>query len=256
MKEAAIYFGIIFLVIIFMAGHEYKESIDKDILFQVSTISALMLGDYNGEISFKELGKHGDFGIGTFNGLDGEMVELDGNFYQIKVDGEVYHVSRKMKTPFAMVTKFNADKVIEIDSEMSCSDLQDFISIKLPSKNLIYAVRINGKFSYILARSVPAQKQETPLSKAVEMQSFFEFYGVKGDIVGFNMPDFSENVNMPGWHFHFLIDDKKSGGHVLDCEIEEGIVYIDYTDKIFIDLSENEGFLKMNLVSGDAGGLE
>jgi len=256
MKEALIYFGVIFLVAAFMAGYEHQKSIDKDVLYQVSTLNALMLGDYNGEVSFRELGKHGDFGIGTFENLDGEMIELDGKFYQIKVDGEVYDVSGKMKTPFSMVTKFNADKIVEINSKMDCADLQDFISMKLESKNLFYAVRVNGRFNYIKARSVPSQENGIPLSEAVALQSIFEFYDVNGDMVGFNMPYFAEKINNPGWHFHFIIDDKKSGGHVLDCEIKDGAAYIDSMDKIFVDLPENDEFLKMNLAGGGAGDLE
>lgn len=26
-----------------------------------------------------------------------------------------------------------------------------------------------------------------------------------------------QGVNVPGYHFHFLSKDKKSGGHILDC---------------------------------------
>lgn len=49
-----------------------------DILYQVSTINALLEGIYDGDTSYGELKQHGDFGIGTFSGLDGGMIELDG----------------------------------------------------------------------------------------------------------------------------------------------------------------------------------
>ncbi|NLO29340.1 MAG: alpha-acetolactate decarboxylase, partial [Methanosarcina mazei] len=59
----------------------------SDVLYQVSTIDALLLGVYDGVLPVSDLKTHGDFGIGTFDGLEGEMLALDGNYYQIKTDG-------------------------------------------------------------------------------------------------------------------------------------------------------------------------
>lgn len=70
----------------------------KGSLFQASTINALVEGINEGDTTVKELKKHGDFGIGTFDDLDGEMIELDGKFYQIKSDGHAYPVKDSMKT--------------------------------------------------------------------------------------------------------------------------------------------------------------
>ena len=75
-------------------------------IFQASTIDALLDGNYEGDVSFAELGACGDFGLGTFDALDGEMVGLDGAFYQVKADGRAYEVDGRMKTPFAVVTFF------------------------------------------------------------------------------------------------------------------------------------------------------
>ena len=80
------------------------QQVNEDVLFQTSTIDALLEGVYDGDITFGELKEHGDFGLGTFNGLDGEMLELDGNVYQIKTDGVAYPVDESMSTPFSAVT--------------------------------------------------------------------------------------------------------------------------------------------------------
>jgi len=81
----------------------------RDTVFQASTIDALLAGVYEGDISCRRLLKHGDFGIGTFDGLDGEMVLLDGNMYQIKADGKVYEPNLSVKTPFATICQFSTD---------------------------------------------------------------------------------------------------------------------------------------------------
>ena len=57
----------------------------------------------------RELKKHGDFGIGTFDALDGEMIVLDGVVYQAKADGHIYQAADNLTTPFATVTYFDSD---------------------------------------------------------------------------------------------------------------------------------------------------
>ena len=49
-----------------------------DTLFQTSTITALSAGDYDGELTVAQLKEQGDFGLGTYDALDGEMIVLDG----------------------------------------------------------------------------------------------------------------------------------------------------------------------------------
>ena len=66
---------------------------DRETLYQVSTIDALMQGAYEGVQPVSEIRKHGDFGIGTFDALDGEMIVLDGTVYQAKADGKIYPVA-------------------------------------------------------------------------------------------------------------------------------------------------------------------
>jgi len=96
-----------------------NQQMNKDLLFQTSTIDALLEGVYDGDITFGELKKYGDFGLGTFNGLDGEMLELDGRAYQIKTDGVAYAVNDSMKTPFAVVTFFEPDETIFLNRTMN-----------------------------------------------------------------------------------------------------------------------------------------
>ena len=65
---------------------------DPHVLFQASTIGALLDGAFDGDLSFAELAEHGDLGLGTVNALDGEMIALDGEFFRADVGGGVTEV--------------------------------------------------------------------------------------------------------------------------------------------------------------------
>jgi len=81
---------------------------DTETLFQVSPFNTFAQGNYDGTVTYGELAEHGNFGIGTVNGLNGEMIALDGVFYQIPVDGAPRQIGSSEKTPYATVTFFEA----------------------------------------------------------------------------------------------------------------------------------------------------
>ncbi len=237
---------IVFLVFIsLICSWENKP---KDTLYQVSTIDALLDGAYDGEIKFSELKKHGNFGIGTFDGIDGEMIALDGRFYQIKTDGVAYRVSGQTKTPFADVCFFRPEQRIVIKKKLTFNELKQFIDKLLPTKNIFYAIKIKGTFDYVKARSVPKQeKPYPPLAEVVKNQVVFEFYNKKGTAVGFYSPTYVKGVGVPEYHMHFLQDSRKRGGHILDLIISHAIIEIDYLDKFYLVLPKNASFLNADL---------
>ena len=212
-------------------------------LYQTSTITALMEGAYDGDTTLEQLKSHGDFGLGTFDALHGEMVAVGGKFYQVRSDGSVRFVSNSaadstMKTPFAVVTFFQPDMIFTVDEPVDFNGLIAKIDSRLPSKNLCYAVRVDGVFDYLKARSVPAQQKPYPrLVDAARQQSVFEFINARGSLVGFKMPDFIKGVNIPGWHFHFLYDDAHAGGHVLNLKAKNVTVSVETIDSLDIKLS-------------------
>ena len=221
---------------------------DKDILFQTSMFSVLSKGDYDGDLMYKELKQHGDFGIGTFDGLNGEMIALGGEFYQIKADGKAYPVEDSMETPFAMVTFFVSDETVSLAKVSSYEQLKQYMDSVLPTRNIFYAIKIEGAFEYIKARSVPAQnKPYQPLAEALKGQTIFEFQDVNGTLVGFWCPDYIEGINVPGYHLHFTTSDGKAGGHLLECEIQSAKAGIDYTPDFFMELPKNQEFYNLNL---------
>lgn len=230
---------------------------DDDILFQVSTIDALLQGVFDGFYTFGDLKAHGDFGIGTFDSLEGEMIALDGDCYQIKADGVAYPVQDNMTSPFSTVTRFQVDQTIAIQNAGNLTELSRQLDEQLPSRNAFYAVRIDGTFPYIKTRSVPKQEKPYPrLADAVKNQSVFEFFNVSGCVVGIWAPDFSEGLNVPGYHFHFITADRKAGGHILDLQVDEAEAKVDVTAGFAMQLPTTGDFYNVDLTQDLQSELE
>ncbi len=221
----------------------------QDTVMQVSTIDALVAGLYDGTMSCDRLLQYGDLGIGTFDRLEGEMVVLDGTVYQVKVDGKVYTPDEKITTPFAAVCRFGADDTIELKKGLKFKELEEAIDASLPNKNLFYAVKITGTFSYMKTRSVPAQsKPYPPLAEVTKGQAVFEMNNIAGTIVGFRCPPYVQGINVPGYHLHFISDDRARGGHILGLEIDTGICHVDRSNRFLLVLpTEGEAFQKVDL---------
>ncbi len=218
----------------------------RDILFQTSTIDALMNGIFDGPMTLKELKGKGDFGLGTFNNLDGEMIYLDGVFYQVDFFGKVKKMNLSTHSPFACILHFKADKKLATD-KISLKELQELIDENIPSNNLFYAIKVEGKFSYVKTRSVP--KQQKPYPKLVEVtknQSVFEFKDIEGTLVGIRTPELAKGINVPGYHLHFISKEKTGGGHLLACDIDKAEILIDQKQDIFLSLPETKEFLDAN----------
>jgi acetolactate decarboxylase len=209
-------------------------------LFQSSTINALLKGAYDGDMTFGQLRQHGDFGLGTFNRLDGEMVALNGIFFRIKADGIAYPVNDKEKTPFAVVQFFKPDFQEELDREMEYGQVKSFLQEELPESNLFYAIRIDGLFTRVEARSVPQQDPPyPPLSEVVKTQPVFEMFNIKGSLIGFRFPDFAQGVNVPGYHLHFINEERNAGGHVLEFHLKNGRLSVEHTSSFHMELPRN-----------------
>ena len=109
-------------------------------LFQVSTLNDLMLGDYNGTCSVKELLKHGDTGIGTYDGLDGEAIILNGKAYNGRANGVVSEMSEEDSLPFTTVAFFDEKVKEQVISFESIEDFKTLLSKELVSTNYFYMI--------------------------------------------------------------------------------------------------------------------
>ncbi len=249
-------FLLVIILVISICGCSYAQR-NKEVFYQTSTINALFDEVYDGSTTVQELKQHGDLGLGTFNNLDGEMIGLDGEFYQIKADGVAYPVDDSMETPFAVVTFFEPDKTEELDKSVNYEQLKLFLDNMLPTENIFYAFKVEGTFKYIKARSVPGQnKPYPPLVEIVKDQPIFEFHDVEGTLVGSWFPGYMKGINVPGYHFHFITEDKKAGGHLLECQTENVRIWVDYTSNSYLELPEDEEFHNAELSKENRDTLE
>jgi acetolactate decarboxylase len=243
--------GLVFFCVFAQGCDSARDLAHRDNLYQVSTINALMEGVLDAEVNLKALRQHGDFGIGTFEGLDGELAALGGKFYQVKADGKAYLADDSSKSPFANVKFFKADNAFYIDGEVGIEHLKERIYQEMRSKNIFCAVRVTGKFKYVKTRSVPKQnKPYVSLAEAVKSQKVFELHDVEGAGAGFCFPEYVKGINMPGLHMHFLTARRDAGGHVLECVIKGAVVEIDETNELSLYLPLNNNFFRADF-SGD-----
>jgi len=225
-------------------------------VFQTSTVNALMEGASTGDMTMTELKTHGDFGLGTFDGFDGEMIELDGKVYQVRSDGHAHPVEDSVRTPFATVSFFKANESAKLDRVCGQAEMLEAVGAMLPSRNIFHAVRIEGRFEYVKTRAVAKQEKSVGLEQAATQEPIFELRNVEGTIVGFFTPDYLRGVNVPGYHMHFITADRSAGGHVLDCRTEDVTIKIHHTPEFELGTPGTEEFLKADLSRDNSAAIQ
>ena len=221
-------------------------------VYQTSTMGALLDGVYDGDVTIRELLRHGDFGLGTFNGLDGEMLVLDGVCYQLRGDGSASIARLDELTPFAAVTWFDADRTIDVSAPCDRAAVKALIDASLESTNLMVAVRITGHFSTIHTRTVTEQHQPyPPFTEATQHQQKLTFTDVTGTLGGFRMPEFEQGISVAGYHSHFIDEARTHGGHALDYELVRGTIEVGVRSALHLSLQRTPQFLGAELNHAD-----
>lgn len=217
-------------------------------IYQFSLISALMSGlaSPSSSLPVSQLLTRGTFGVGTFASMDGEMVILDSVPYQFHADGTTHAASPSQLVPFAMVSHFEPDpklsKMVNLESKKA---LQERIEEMVPgAKNAFVLFKVKGTFDRIKIRAIHRQSYSgQPLSELTEKQMIKEFHGVKGTIVGVRSPGWSHGVSVVGVHAHFIDEERKSGGHILELESEGEVgVEVAVCRRFHLELPESEEF--------------
>lgn len=216
-------------------------------LFQVSTSAALVEGLYQGAVQVSRLLRHGDFGLGTFIDLDGEMVVLDGVCYQVSPNGSIGVVEGDRLIPYAVVTRFSAEYSKQFHQLDGFAELVAVCDELRDSDNVFYAFRIDGRFSFMKTRVMKAVPEGMGLKGAASRQAEFLFNEVKGTLVGLWSPVFAGSFSVPGYHFHFLSADRQRGGHVLECKATDVSVRGCAMNEMHVSLPETAEFLKADL---------
>ncbi len=134
------------------------------------------------------------------------------------------------------------------DGPVSRQQIHDVIDKQIPSDNLFCALRIDGNFRHAHTRTVPRQ---TPpyraMTDVLDDQPVFRFNQREGVLVGFRTPQHMQGINVAGYHEHFITDDRQGGGHLLDYQLENGVLTFGEIHKLMIDLPADSAFLQANL---------
>ncbi|WP_141430478.1 acetolactate decarboxylase [Bacillus sp. 03113] len=224
----------------------------KNELYQYSTMAALVGGVFGGTITFEELLKHGDHGIGTLDNFDGELIIINGEAYQVRQDGKAYKKSPHETTPYASISYFQPDFSFKIEGGATQKEIEEIISSKSVGPNVFYAVKIQGTFKYVDTRVVPKQKRPYPLLvEAVKNQPTYHFDYISGTMVGFWTPPFIQGIGVTGYHIHFLDKDEQVGGHVYGYEMIEGIIEVAQQKNLDLVMPNSEEYYHTDLCNPD-----
>ena len=222
------------------------------LLFQTSTIDALLAGHFDGDVTIAELAARGDLGLGTLNGIDGELVVVDGRAWQARLDGSLHAVPGEALTPYAVVTRFDPDRRVELQGPLDFDAMTARLDADGRPGAEGAAVRVDGRFAVMRVRSVPRQEPPyPPLADVVAQQQVTELHDVEGTVVGFRFPGPLDGVEIAGWHLHFVDTERARGGHVLGCVLDHGTAALDHEADLHVELPP--GVDAPHQGAGDAG---
>ena len=229
--------------------------VEHQTLFQVSTVGALVEGVYEGAVRVGTLREHGDLGLGTFEHLDGEMVIVDGHVFQVRSDGAVHECDDNVLSPFAVITRFAPEVTVTLAQCPDLSHLTSRFDGLRRSDNFFFALRVDGHFAYMHTRAMCRTEEGVPLVQAAAVQPEFELHEVSGTLVGFWTPAYAKTFNVPGYHLHFVSDDRQSGGHLLQCRGANLRLQVQCEGDYRVALPETEDFLQADLRRDPAADL-
>jgi acetolactate decarboxylase len=217
-------------------------------LYQTSTMTALLSAVYDGETTIAQLLEHGDFGIGTFDALDGELIILDGVARQFRDHGQAAKVTLDTKTPFACATFFKPEQTVRIGEAVSKREFEQLVDRMVGNDNLFAAVRVTGTFEDLEIRTVFRQFDPyPPMLDVVKRQPTQKLSVTQGVLMGFRTPEYMQGINVAGYHLHFLTDDKRHGGHVMNYRILGGSLEVGTMSDVEIDLPRSKAFADADL---------
>jgi acetolactate decarboxylase len=223
-----------------MAAPASGESLEpkSDDVFHYSVIDAMRNGVYLGDLTVAASSRHGDFGLGTFNNLDGEMIAVDGVVYRIAPDGMVAPAEPERKIPFAAFAFFTSDAREDVTVTGGYDDLQQALIAKLATRNVPHAIRIRGTFPEIVVGGANpvSDSDRTPLAELMKARPQYSGYDVTGTIVAFYYPTYVGGVDLSPFHMHFISDDKRMGGHIMAMRLVDTPLAVELDAKTGVDI--------------------
>ncbi|MBQ9564586.1 MAG: acetolactate decarboxylase [Synergistaceae bacterium] len=234
------------LLVGLLSGCAWSGTPESDKLFQVALLQSLMQGEYDGVVTVGELKQYGDTGIGTFQGVNGEMIVLDGTVYRAIWDGSVEVAPDGETVPFSNVTFFDADIKKEHVNAASSEELKKILNavVEEHGRNQFYMAKVTGLMPSILVRSELEQKEPyRPLNDALKTdQREFTYSDIRGTVVALYCPDYMDGLNSAGWHLHFISEDRQKGGHVLALAVQDGELALDIISEFAMVVPNRKSF--------------
>ncbi|KAK6374352.1 hypothetical protein LTR64_002461 [Lithohypha guttulata] len=235
-------------------------TVEPNHIYQYSLINALMAGVADTGIKVSDFTTKGNLGIGTFTKIQGELVLLEDQVYQLQASGDVRVAEPEEQLPYAVATKFVPQRTVQAVFKNK-DDLDRVLDeFDNHAANLFMSYRIDGTFSYLKARTVRGQEYENqPLAELGSKQAVQEYENVEATVVGFRTPSAWQGFMVAGEHMHFISKDKKAGGHILEMiskgEVNVGVAVV---HNVHIELPTSEKFnvAKMQTDSAGIGGIE
>ena len=213
-------------------------------LYQYGITEAFLSGLFHGKLPVSEFKKNGNFGIAAPDMVDGEVILYNGKVYQTRSTGVTTEMPDTAKLPLAFACFFKPDTAFTIIHAISEADAFAQIDAHLHHKNAIYAVRITGLISQLKTRTFYPVSSEPfpPIASLIANQKIFNISGVKGTLFGLRVPNYWTGINIAGYHLHFIGDNFKTGGHVVDFIPENVLVEIAEIKAVNIQVPQDSAF--------------
>ena len=228
-----------------------EAAADRETVWQIALLQSLAQGYFDGVVTIGEMKARGDTGIGTFDALNGEMIVLDGVVYRALEDSTIEIPPDTETVPYAAVTFLDEDETLFLSGLRDMDALQNVLNqaVSAGGRNLFCMTRITGSFPLVRVRSEAGQEKPYGELNAVLSagQKEFVLENVRGTMVGLFCPDYMRGLNSPGWHFHFITEDRTRGGHVLQVRIGDAEAILDMTPGFAMLLPEDPAFHDLDL---------
>ena len=94
---------------------------------------------------------------------------------------------------------------------------------------------------------VRQEKPYRPLVEVTRGEPVLELTDVDGVVAGFRTPLYQQGIGVPGGHVHFIDDDRRRGGHVLDFELAAGTLELCLGTDLHLALPLSDAFAHAHL---------
>lgn len=204
-------------------------------------------GYYAALIRVGDAKAHGNFGVGEFENLRGELFAMDNEFYELRADGTAHLAADGDWLNVTFLTFFEPEETLRVESPLSFKvdgtpterDLSVWLSSQLPSPDSFYSMSVVGDFENVVVSAIPEQSRPyLPFSEARKLRQEHVVEKQPGRMVAYFTPNYLGCVGVPGLHFHFLNDARTKGGHVERFTVNKAVIRVQRITRLDLGFPE------------------